>query len=86
MTSPPRMWRTTIGLVTAILGAIAGANLVLIPLDMARARSTDNRISADTATDTPAPSSKPEAPAGAARSLIGVPTEVNPDAEPADRW
>jgi hypothetical protein len=56
-----------IGLVTAILGApFAGANLVLILLDMARARSTDNRIPADTATDTPAASFKPETPAGAA--------------------
>jgi hypothetical protein len=40
---------------------------MVILFDMARALSTDNRISADTATDTPAASSKPETPAGAAR-------------------
>ena len=66
MTSPPRLWRTTDKTVSAILGAIAGANLVLILLDMARAPSTDNRISADSATDTPAASSKQERPTGAA--------------------
>jgi hypothetical protein len=38
-----------IGQVTAILGAIASANLVLILLDMARARSIDSPISADNA-------------------------------------
>jgi hypothetical protein len=39
---------------------------VLILLDMARARSTDNRISADNATDTPAASRKAGDTAGAA--------------------
>jgi hypothetical protein len=38
---------------------------VLILLDMARAGSADNRIFADTATDTRAASSKPETPTGA---------------------
>src|SRR5215211_1862675 len=38
-----------IGQVTAILGAIASANLVLILLDMARVRPIDNPISADNA-------------------------------------
>jgi hypothetical protein len=39
---------------------------VLILLDMGRARSTDNRISADTTTDTPAASSELATPSGAA--------------------
>jgi pimeloyl-ACP methyl ester carboxylesterase len=51
-------------LATAILGAVAGANLVLILLDMARASSADNRISADTAPDTRSASAKPETPTG----------------------
>ena len=54
MTSPPRMWRTADRPGPAIFGAIDGPNLVLILLDVARARSTGNRISADTATHTPA--------------------------------
>jgi pimeloyl-ACP methyl ester carboxylesterase len=53
-------------LVTAILGAVAGGNLVLILLDMARASSADDRISADTAPDTRSASAKPETPTGAA--------------------
>jgi hypothetical protein len=54
-----------IALVTAILGSVAGANLVLILLDMARAGSADDRISADTVPDTPKATLKPEAPTGA---------------------
>ena len=65
-----------IGLVTAILGAIAGANLVLILLDMARARSTDNRISADPATDMHAASSKPETPPALRRTDRHTTNEV----------
>jgi hypothetical protein len=52
-------------LVTAILGSVAGANLVLILLDMARAASADDRISADTATNTHAASAEPATPTGA---------------------
>jgi pimeloyl-ACP methyl ester carboxylesterase len=55
-----------IALVTAILAAVAGANLVLILLDMARASSADDRISADVAPDTRSASAKPETPTGAA--------------------
>ena len=54
-----------IALVTAILAAVAGANLVVILLDMARASSADDRISADRAPDTRSASAKPETPAGA---------------------
>jgi hypothetical protein len=39
-------------LVTAILGAVAGANLVLILLDMVRAGSGDDRVASDMAGDT----------------------------------
>ena len=53
-------------LVTAILAAVTGANLVLIVLDMARASSADDRISADAAQDTRSASAKPETPTGAA--------------------
>ena len=52
-------------LVTAILGAVAGANLVLILLDMARARSVDDRIAADMVPDTQSAIAKPETPTGA---------------------
>ena len=54
-----------IALVTTILGAVAGANLVLILLDMARARSANSLISADRVRDTPGASSKPKTPSGA---------------------
>jgi len=52
-------------LVTAILGAVAGANLVLILLDMARASSADYRTSTDPAPDTQSASAKPETPTSA---------------------
>jgi hypothetical protein len=55
-----------IALVTAILGAVAGGNLLLILLDMARAGSADDRVAAATAPDTRSASAKPETPAGAA--------------------
>jgi hypothetical protein len=54
-----------IALVTAILGAVAAGNLLLIALDMARAGSADDRVSAATAPDTQSTSAKPETPAGA---------------------
>jgi pimeloyl-ACP methyl ester carboxylesterase len=54
-----------LALVTAILAAVAGANLVVILLDMARASSADDRISADRAPNTRSASAKPETPAGA---------------------
>ncbi len=38
-----------LALVTAIVGAAAGANLTLIVLDMSRARSLDNRVAPETA-------------------------------------
>jgi hypothetical protein len=60
------MRRPFIALVTAILGAVAGGNLMLILLDMARAGSADDRVSAATAPDTRSASAKPETPAGAA--------------------
>ena len=41
-----------IALVTAILAAVASANLVLILLDMVRAGSAENQIASDTAADT----------------------------------
>jgi hypothetical protein len=52
-------------LVTAILRAVAGANLALILLDMARARSADDRTAADTAPDRQSAIAKPETPTGA---------------------
>jgi pimeloyl-ACP methyl ester carboxylesterase len=51
-------------LVTAILGAVAGANLALILLDMARTRSADDRTAANTAPDTRSAIAKPETPTG----------------------
>jgi hypothetical protein len=54
-----------IALVTAILGAVAGGNLLLIVLDMARAGSADDRVSAATAPDTQSAIAKPQTPTGA---------------------
>jgi pimeloyl-ACP methyl ester carboxylesterase len=51
--------------ITAILGAIAGANLVLILLDMARTGFADDRISVGMATNTRTPSAKSKSPTGA---------------------
>jgi hypothetical protein len=51
--------------ITAILGAIAGANLVLILLDMARTGFVEDRISVGMAKDTRVPSAKSKAPTGA---------------------
>jgi branched-subunit amino acid permease len=51
--------------ITAILGAIAGANLVLILLDMARTGSAEDRISAGMATNTRTLSAKSKSPTGA---------------------
>jgi hypothetical protein len=52
-------------LITAILGAIAGGNLVLILLDMARAELADDRISVNMATNTRVANAKPKTPTGA---------------------
>jgi hypothetical protein len=52
-------------LITAILGAIAGGNLVLILLDMARTGFAEDRISAGIATNTGVPSAKSKSPTGA---------------------
>jgi pimeloyl-ACP methyl ester carboxylesterase len=57
-----------IALVTAILGAVAGANLVLILLDMVRAGSADDRVASETAGDTRTTDVGLEASAGAGRS------------------
>ena len=52
-------------LVTAIFGAIAGGNLLLILLDMVRAGSSGDQVASDTAVDSVSVGVKPEAPAGA---------------------
>jgi hypothetical protein len=49
-----------LALVTAIVGAAAGANLTLIVLDMSRARSLDDRVAPETASPS-APSLDPAA-------------------------
>ncbi len=54
-----------LALVTAIVGATAGANLTLIVLDMVRARSTGDRLAAETPVDTPVASPEPPTPVGA---------------------
>ena len=53
-----------IALVTAILGSVAGANLVLILLDMARAGSADDPPATGRATDTRSTDVELEASAG----------------------
>jgi len=53
-----------LALITAIVGAIAGANLALILLDMSRARSVDDRIARETA-NASAQRFEPAAPTGA---------------------
>ena len=55
-----------LALVTAIVGAAAGANLTLIVLDMSRARSLDDRVAPETAS----PSALSLDPA--ARGQLGV--------------
>ena len=52
-------------LITAIFGAIAGANLVLILLDMTRAGFADDRVDAVSAADTRSAGVKPELSIGA---------------------
>ena len=52
-------------LATAVLGAIAGANLVLIMIDIARASSADDRISVDKAAEMRSASAKPWTSTGA---------------------
>ena len=54
-----------VALITAILGAIAGGNLVLILLDMARAELADDRIPVNMATNTRVANAKPKTPTGA---------------------
>jgi pimeloyl-ACP methyl ester carboxylesterase len=56
-------------LMTAILGAVAGGNLVLILLDMVRAGSADDRVASGTAADTRQKDIRPEASAGAGERL-----------------
>jgi pimeloyl-ACP methyl ester carboxylesterase len=53
-----------IALVTAILGAVAGGNLVLILLDMAQAGSAGDRVATGVVADTRSMDVKPEAPTG----------------------
>jgi hypothetical protein len=53
-------------LVTAILGAVAGGNLVLILLDMVRGGSAGDRVASGTTADMRSTDVKPEAPIGAA--------------------
>jgi hypothetical protein len=58
-----------LALLTAITGALAGANLALILLDMSGARSTRNQSAATTTTaDAPSPDLPPVAPTGVRRS------------------
>ena len=58
-----------LALLTAIAGALAGANLTLILLDMSGARSTRNQSAATTTTaDAPSPDLAPVAPTGVRRS------------------
>ena len=52
-------------LITAIFGAIAGGNLLLILLDMVRAGSFGDQVVSDTAADTALGDVRPEAPTGA---------------------
>lgn len=55
-----------LALITAIVGAAAGANLTLILLDMSRARFLDDRVRPETS-EASAPSVEPAAPTGAGR-------------------
>jgi pimeloyl-ACP methyl ester carboxylesterase len=57
-----------LALFTAIVGAIAGANLTLILLDMARARAARDRVGAETTVDAPLPCLEPATPIGAGRA------------------
>jgi len=54
-------------LVTAIVGAVAGANLVLILLDMLRAASPDELVASDSVADTRSPEIRLETSTGAGR-------------------
>lgn len=56
-----------IAVITAILGAVVGANLVLILLDIVRAGSPDDRVASDTATNTRTTGVKLEVLTGAGR-------------------
>jgi hypothetical protein len=56
-----------LALVTAVAGAIAGANPALIFLDMSRTRPTGDQLETVTAVDTRRPNLEPEAPTGAGR-------------------
>ena len=55
-----------IALVTTILGAVAGGNLVLILFNMVRAVSTGDRVASGTTADLRSTDVKPEAHTGAA--------------------
>jgi pimeloyl-ACP methyl ester carboxylesterase len=57
-----------LAILAAIGGAVAGANLTLILLDMARIRSVDDEVAAGTTVDALRPSLEPAAPTGAGRS------------------
>jgi hypothetical protein len=50
-----------LAILTAIAGALAGANLALILLDMSRARATRNQTATSTTTDAPSPDLEPVA-------------------------
>jgi hypothetical protein len=54
-----------LALLTAIAGAVAGANLLLILLDMSRARATRGQAAAEPTVDVRPPSREPATPAGA---------------------
>ena len=54
-----------LALITAIVGATAGANLPLIVLDVARARSAGDRLAVETPVDTAVASPEPPTPVGA---------------------
>jgi pimeloyl-ACP methyl ester carboxylesterase len=56
-----------LALVTAIAGAVVGANLALILLDMSRARSAGVQPATETAVDLRRPDLEPAAPTGAGR-------------------
>jgi hypothetical protein len=54
-----------LALLTAIAGAVAGANLLVILLDMSRARSARGQAAAEPTVDVRPPSREPATPAGA---------------------
>jgi hypothetical protein len=57
-----------LGLLTAIAGALVGANVMLIFLDMSRARSARNKPAATATAIAPSPDPAPAAPTAVSRS------------------